>query len=216
MGFVSPSSPRWGGSGDSLSNRRNSAFRQMPVEPPSVAAAVFMLNDHVMMNLRLQVGWRKSPGFWSIGASALAYTHSNSSLRDAVVCEQGMAAITHVSIDAGTEWETIPIPPDCERLPASGGDAGDQFTAQFYVDDGSLIEVHFFHDGYHLTIKSLASDRIRLLGPRESDDAPLLEAHNIRVGYILGSVGLGTSHTISLPPHTDFRVPAHVGTMNFV
>ena len=39
---------------------------------------------------------------------------------------------------------------DCERMLGNGSGAGDSFFVRFYIDDGILVEVHFFHDGRRL------------------------------------------------------------------
>lgn len=115
----------------------------------------------------------------------MEHAHSNTSCRDAVVFEQGRAAVAHVRVNAETEREVMPIPPDCERVPGSGGGAGDRYFVRFHVDDGILVEVLFFRDGRRLrrAIESLASDHFRLLGPRGPNDPPLLEYHKI-LGWI--------------------------------
>ena len=81
----------------------------------------------------------------------------------------------------GPDQETMSIPSDCERVPDNGGDAGDSFVVRFYVDDGILFEVRFFQDGRRLRCmtESLALDHLRLLGPRDPRDPPLLEAHKM-------------------------------------
>ena len=47
-------------------------------------------------------------------------THNQTSFQDAVVSEHGRSAVAHVRVDADAGWETIPIPPDCERVPRAG------------------------------------------------------------------------------------------------
>ena len=81
----------------------------------------------------------------------------------------------------GPDRETMPIPSDCERVLGNGGDVGDPFFVSPYVDDGILVEVHFFPDGRRLrrAIESIASDHFRFVSPRGPRDSPLLEAHKL-------------------------------------
>ena len=46
------------------------------------------------------------------------------SSQDAVVSELGRSAVAHVGVDADACWETLPIPPGCERVPSAGVVAG--------------------------------------------------------------------------------------------
>lgn len=193
------------------------AFRQIPVDPQHAANFGFVLDGFVVVDLRLQFGWRNSPGFWGLAASALEHSHNQTTFRDASVCDQGRAAVAHVSVDAEAGRETMSIPSDCERVSGAGGNAGDQFFVRFYVDDGILVEVRFFQDGRRLrrAIESLASDHFRLLGPRGSGDPPLLEARKILgwntrlevLGWILDTDQL----TISLPSHKSSKLREILG-----
>ena len=51
----------------------NSAFRQVGIAPDRAAAFAYRLEVLVFVDLRLQFGWRGSPG-WS-GGVAVSYTH---------------------------------------------------------------------------------------------------------------------------------------------
>ena len=50
------------------------------------------------MDLRLRFGWRNSPGFWELMASALDHTHTHSTFQDAAVFPYGAAAVEHVRL----------------------------------------------------------------------------------------------------------------------
>lgn len=78
--------------------------------------------------------------------------------------------MAHVSVGAAIGRETTPIPSNCERVRGAGGNCDDFFFVRFYVDGGILVEVRFFRDGRRLrrAVESLASDRFRVLGPREA------------------------------------------------
>ena len=50
----------------------------------------------------------------------MEHAHNQTSFQDAVVSEHGKSDVAYVRVDADTGWETMPIPPDCERVPSSG------------------------------------------------------------------------------------------------
>ena len=74
------------------------AFRQVFVGP--VGAPVFgcAMGGYVVVDLRLQFGWRSSPGFWGLMASALEHAHTHSTFQDAAVSPLGAAAVEHVQL----------------------------------------------------------------------------------------------------------------------
>ena len=41
-----------------------------------------------------------------------------------MVSEHGRSAVAHARVDADAGWETMPIPPDCERVPSADGVVG--------------------------------------------------------------------------------------------
>lgn len=51
--------------------------------------------------------------------------------------DDGGLVEVHFFRDVG--WETMPIPPDSERVPATGGNTGDLFYVRFHVADGILV-----------------------------------------------------------------------------
>ena len=73
-------------------------FRQVLVDPAGAPAFGNELSDCVVVDLRLQFGWRNSPGFWGLVAYALEYAHIHSTFQDADVSQEWAAAIAHVGI----------------------------------------------------------------------------------------------------------------------
>ena len=61
------------------------AYRQVLVDP--VGAPVFgdAVGEYVVVDLRLQFGWRSSLGFWSLIGFALEHSHTHSPFQDAAV-----------------------------------------------------------------------------------------------------------------------------------
>ena len=55
---------------------------------------------------------------------SLEHAHNQTIFQDAMVSEHGRGAVEHVRGDADAGWETMLIPPDCERVPSAGGVAG--------------------------------------------------------------------------------------------
>lgn len=49
------------------------AFRQVHVDPASVPVRGYVTGGHVVVNMRLQFGWRNRPGVWGLVASALEH-----------------------------------------------------------------------------------------------------------------------------------------------
>ena len=94
------------------------------------------------MDRRLQFGWRNSPGFWCLLASAREHAKVNTSFRDAVVTPQGRAATIHVVVRPPCEAERPSLRPRaCIVPPGAGGGAKDQFFVRFYVDDAISVKV---------------------------------------------------------------------------
>ena len=107
------------------------ASRQIPVEPLHTAKFGYAFDEYVVVDLFPQFGWRSSPEYWDLVASSLEHVHIQTSFQDAVVYEYARSAVVAlVSVDANAGWETMPIPPDCERVPSAGVFAGSQPTSR--------------------------------------------------------------------------------------
>ena len=76
------------------------------------------------MDLFLLFGRRSRLGYWNLVASSLEHAYNQTSYQHAVAFEHGRSAVAHVSVDADAGWETMPIPPDCQRVPSTGVIAG--------------------------------------------------------------------------------------------
>ena len=186
------------------------AYRQVLVDPVGAPVFGYAMGEYVVVDLRLQFGWRNSPGFWGLMASALEHSHTHSTFQDAAVsrggCRQTCAPCPAVG-DSVTSF-----PRDCRTVPGSGGYAGSRFFVRYYVDDGILVEVQWWPDGRRCmrAVKSLASDHFRLLGVRGASDPPLLSASKIPnwdtrlevLGWLVGTEAL----TVTAPLHKRLKL----------
>ena len=101
----------------------------------------YPMGGYVVVDLRLQFGWRKSPGFWGLMVSALEHAHTHSTFQDAAVSPQGAAAVEHVRLAPPRGGSVRSLPRDCRTVSGSGGYAGSRFFVRYDVDDGILVEV---------------------------------------------------------------------------
>ena len=188
------------------------AFRQVLVDPVGAPAFGYVTGGHVVVDLRLQFGWRNSPGFWGLMASALEHSHTHSTFLDAVVSPQGVAAVAHVKMSPPRGAPVASLPRDCRPVPGTGGTTGGYFFVRYYVDDGILVEVQWWPDGRRClrAVQSLASDHFRLLGERGVSDPPLLSTSKITdwdtrlevLGWIIDTETL----TVTLPCHKRLKL----------
>ena len=188
------------------------AFRQVLVDPVGVPVFGYAMGEYVVVDLRLQFGWRNSPGFWGLMASALEHAHALSTFQDGAVSPQGAAAVEHVRLAPPRGGSVTSLPRDCRTVSGSGGYAGSRFFVRYYVDDGILVEVQWWPDGRRCmrAVQSLASDHFRLLGVRGASDPPLLSASIITnwdtrlevLGWLVDTEAL----TVTAPPHKRLKL----------
>ena len=188
------------------------AFRQVLVDPSGAPVFGYAVGGLVVVYLRLQFGWRNSPGFWGLVASALEHSHTYSTFQHAVVSPQGAAAVAHVEIAPSRGVPVKTLPRDCRPVPGSGGYAGSYIFVRYYVDDGILVEVQWWPHGRRClrAVQSLSSDHFRLLGVRGASDPPLLSARKITdwdtrlevLGWIVDTEAL----TVTLPSHKRLKL----------
>ena len=69
----------------------------------------YLFRDLVIVDRRLQFGWRNSPGYWCLFASALEHSHKHTSLASAVTTSQGRVAIAHVVVEPPVD-SSRPVP----------------------------------------------------------------------------------------------------------
>ena len=136
------------------------AYRQVLVDPVGAPGFGYAVGEYVVLNLRLQFGWRNSPGFWGLMASALEHSHTHSTFQDAAVSPQGAAAVEHVRLAPPRGSSVASLPHDCQTVSGGGGYAGSRFFVRYYVDNGILVEVQWWPDGRRCmrSVQSLMSD----------------------------------------------------------
>ena len=61
------------------------AFRRLHVAWEKAPTFAYMVNDLIVVDFRLPFGWRNSPGWWALHASAVRHAYCNTSLRTARV-----------------------------------------------------------------------------------------------------------------------------------
>ena len=155
------------------------ALRQVPADPAGAPTFWYVVGGHVVVDLRLQSGWRNSPGFWGLVSAALEHSQTHSTFQDAVVSPQG--AVGHVCLAPSRGSPVVSLPRDCKPVPGVGGNTESSFFVLYYVYDGVLVEVQWWTDGRRCmrAVQSLVSDHFRLLGDRGACDPPLLSAGKI-------------------------------------
>ena len=106
-------------------------FGQVLVD--SVGAPVFeyAMGEYVVVDLRMQSGWRNSPAFWGLMPSALGHAHTHASFKATAVSPQGAAAVEHVRLARprrGSVWSLLR---DCRTVSGGGGGyAGSRFLGR--------------------------------------------------------------------------------------
>ena len=121
------------------------ATRQVPVAWVRSPAFGYVFRDLVVIGRRLQLGWRNSPGFWCLLASALDYSHVLTSYENAAITESGRDATAHVKVTRSEATEQLAsLPRGCQTPQGTGGGIDDCFFVRYYVDDGILVELQWY------------------------------------------------------------------------
>ena len=153
------------------------AFRHIHVEWVHCPLFGYAFHGLVVVDRRLQFGWRNSPGFWSLFSAALEHAHVHTTFRNWVVTPFGQVETSHVTVSepAEVEWPVL-LPPGYPVPPGDGGGAAKPFLTQIYVDDAVLVEPQCSPVGNRClrASQSMGSDHGRLLIERQSGDPPFL------------------------------------------
>ena len=110
----------------------NSAFRQIGVDPAGAAAFGYVVADYIAVDMRLQFGWRRSPRWWWVVASAMQDAQRRKTRATAVILEAGIGATSHVLIVPmmGEKLESLPV--GCEVPTMEGAGLGMGRGCGFY------------------------------------------------------------------------------------
>ena len=74
------------------------AFRQIPVDPDGAAIFGYVLGEYLFVDLRLQFGWRVSPGWWGVISAAMQHVQRNTKRASASFSQAGDRAVEHVTV----------------------------------------------------------------------------------------------------------------------
>ena len=103
------------------------AVRQVSVDPVGAPVFGYAMGEYVVVDFRLQFGWRNSPEVWGLMASAMQHAHTHSTFQDAAVSPQGAAAIEHERFAPPRGISVRSNARDCRTGSGSGGYAGRRF-----------------------------------------------------------------------------------------
>ena len=115
--------------------------------------------------------------FWVLLSSAAEHAHCYTSVRDAHIQSEGEDMMPHVTnVEPWEEGALARVPHDTEARPSAVGGMLDPFFATVYVDDFILVRVQQDPSDQTALIASasLASDYVRLFGPGEEGEIPIL------------------------------------------
>jgi len=101
------------------------AFRQIPVDPDGAAAFGYVLGEYLFVDLRLQFGWRGSPGWWGVISAAMQHAQRNTTRASASFSRAGDRAVEHVTVAQATGRPVAQWPAECVVRPANGGGQDD-------------------------------------------------------------------------------------------
>ena len=129
------------------------------------------------IDFRLTFEWAALPEYWSLMAAAVEHAHCNTTVDSAAILQEGKATISHVKIVK--PWETrspTQIPKGVrENAPRNGG-PNEPFLTSVHVDDFIMASVqrNASDQTALIALASLTSDNVRLFGPGEKGETPIL------------------------------------------
>lgn len=97
------------------------AFRQILTDPAGAAAFAYVVGEFVVVDLRLQFGWRGSPGWFGLAAGAIEHAQRGTTEDSAVFTQSGLRAVEHVKIAPETGNVLQPVPAECVVAEVEGG-----------------------------------------------------------------------------------------------
>ena len=153
------------------------AFQNVRIDPGKAHNFCYTVGDLLVIDFRLTFEWSGSPGFGGVKAAAAEHAHCNTSFASAQVVHEGADMMAHVRIvDRWEVGEPTLVPANAKISTHAGGMLYDPFFATVYVDEYLLIRVqHSDNAKTALTASaSQASDHVRLFGPGEVGEAPML------------------------------------------
>ena len=154
-----------------------SAFRNVRIAPEHASKFCYVLDDVLVADLRLTFGWAASPGLWGVMASAAEHSHRNTNASNVQLLDEGIKMMSHVKVTPPwEEGQPKKLSAEANIKPHKGGGPEDDYLATVYVDDYLLSKVQHGPEDQSALIASasLASDHVRLFGPGEAGEVPIL------------------------------------------
>ena len=153
------------------------AFRNVRIAPHQAQNFCYVIDDVLVSDFRLTFGWAASPGYWGLMAAAVEHAHCNTTVNSAVILPEGKTMMSHVKIVK--PWETgnpTRIPTGVRVNAPRRGGPNEPFLTSVYVDDFIMASVQLNASDQTALIASasLASDNVRLFGPGENGETPIL------------------------------------------
>ena len=110
------------------------AFREIPVDPDGARVFGYVLGEFLFVDLRLQFGWRGSPGWWGVISAAMKHAQCNITRVSALFLPAGDRAVEHVTVAQKTRRSVVSWPAECVVRAAEGGGGADDpvFVAFVY------------------------------------------------------------------------------------
>ena len=99
------------------------AFRKIPVDPDGARVFRYVLGEFLFTYLRLQFGWRGSPGWWGIISAAMQHAQRNNTRASALFSPAGDRSVEHVTVAQKTRRSVVSWPAEC-RENGGGGEGG--------------------------------------------------------------------------------------------
>ena len=184
-----------------------SAFRQVAVNLDGTLLG-YMYGDNVIIDLRLQFGWRSSPGYWQRQSHALMWAHNRHSEKQHPTPLPSAAAMAaKVTMVAPTAGNIAKVRHDAHAIKQlRGGGADDAYFAEMYVDDTIAVEVLHTPTRCSTATASLINDHFQLFGEPGEHGLPSVVAASKLTDWCTTAAVLGfeidtEAMTVAVPSH---------------
>ena len=153
-----------------------SVFRQVGVDPAGAANFGYVLGGYLFIDLRLQFGWRGSPGWWGVIASVIQQAQGQTTKASATILAAGKEATAHVKVAGHTGVAVEPLPRGCMVEEVEGEGEEDPAWVVFSMDDAVSVKVKWEagEGGCLVLSQALASNHHQAMGERAVGEEHLL------------------------------------------
>ena len=97
------------------------ALRQIPVDPDGARVFGYVLGEFLFIDLRLQFGWRGSPGWRGVISAAMQHAQRNTTRASALFSPAGDRAVEYVTVAQKTRRPVVSWPAECVVRTRRGG-----------------------------------------------------------------------------------------------